>query len=112
MTTFGLEIMSKTLDLIKVRVRLGFKCIKMKLLVHNHAGTLIKYPSIGNITETLMNSGVRLADDLIDCDMIRGIEVLIGIDYLLWFIMGQHKIKDVDIFVSSEGLIPYGSLPK
>ena len=111
-TTFGSEIMAETLDLVKVQVKLGFKRVTMKLLVHQHASTIINCPGISNVTETLLNSGVRLADDSVDCDMIRNVDVLIGVDYLPCFIMGQRRIKGVNLFVSSEGLIPFGPLPK
>ena len=75
-TTFGSEIMAETLDLVKVKVKLGFKRVTMKLLVHEHASTVINCPGISNVTETLLNSGVRLADDSVDCDMIRNVDVL------------------------------------
>ena len=64
-TTFGSEIMAETLDLVKVKVKLGFKHVTMKLLVHEHASTVINCPGISNVTETLLNSGVRFADDSI-----------------------------------------------
>ena len=111
-TTFGSEIMAETLDLVKVKVKLGFKRVTMKLLVHEHASTVINCPRISNVTETLLNSGVRLADDSVDCDMIRNVDVLIGVDYLPCFIMGQRRIKGVNLFVSSGGLIIFGPLPK
>ena len=104
--------MAETLDLVKVKVKLGFKRVTMKLLVHEHASTVIICPGISNVTETLLNCGVRLADDSVDCDMIRNVDVLIGVDYLPCFIMGQRKIKGVNLFVSSGGLIPFGPLPK
>ena len=111
-TTFGSEIMAETLDLVKVKVKLSFKRVTMKLLVHEHASMVINCPGISNVTETLLNSGVRLADDSVDCDMIRNVDMLIGVDYLPCFIMGQRKIKGVNLFVSSGGLIPFGPLPK
>ena len=45
-TTFGSEIMAETLDLVKVKVKttLGFKRVTMKLLVHEHASTVINCP--------------------------------------------------------------------
>ena len=60
------------------------------------------------MTEPLLNSGVRLADDSINCDVIRNVDVVTGVDYLPCFIMGQHRIKGVNLFVSSGGLIPFG----
>ena len=53
-----------------------------------------------------------MADDSVDCDMIRNVDVLIGVDYLPCFIMGQRRIKGVNLFVSSGDLIPFGPLPK
>ena len=69
--------MAEALDLVKVKVKLGFKRVTMKLLVHEHASTVINCPGISNVTEILLNSGVRLADDSIDCDVIRNVDVLI-----------------------------------
>ena len=110
--TFGSEIIAETLDLVKVKVKLGLKRITMKLLVHEHASTVIHCPGIHNVIETLKGSGVKLADDSIDCDVIRDVDVLIGIDYFSYFITGHRMINGVKMFVSSGGLIPYGLLPK
>ena len=64
------------------------------------------------MAETLLNRGVRLADDSIDCNVIRNVDVLIGVDFLPCFIMGQCRFRGVNLFVSSGGLIPFGPLPK
>ena len=110
--TFGSEIIAETFDMVKVKVKLGFKRVNMKFLVHEHASTVINCTGICNVIETLKGSGVKLADDSIDRDEIRDVDVLIGIDYFSYFITGHRMIQGVKLFVSSGGLIPFGLLPK
>ena len=79
LSTFGNEIESCMLDLVKVKVRLGKHKIPLTLLVHDSAAMgNFHSPGLYEVAQKLESKGFNLADHNITSDALTGIEILIG----------------------------------
>ena len=82
LSTFGNNTTLHLLDLIKIKVQMGKRCIPIKLLVHDSASMgYLNCPGIHNVVKMLEIQGHRLADRNITSDSLTGIELLIGVNY-------------------------------
>ena len=66
-TTFRSEVMSKILQLVRVKHK-----VMLKVLAHEHALTEISCPGLMNITKALIDRGLILADKHITSDTLWG----------------------------------------
>ena len=114
LSTFGNDTALHFLDIVKVKVQVGKRCIPIKLLVHESASMgYLNCPGIYNAAQALEKQGHQLADRNITSDSLTGIELLIGVDYFAQFITRQKRASGISLFVTQGGgAIPFGTIPK
>ena len=112
LSTFGNDTTLHFLDLVKVKVQVGRRCIPIKLLVHDSASMgYLNCPGIYNVVQTLEKQGHKLADRNITSDSLTGIELLIGVGYFVQFITRQKRASGISLFVTrGGGVIPFGPI--
>ena len=104
LSTFGNNTTSHFLNLVKIKVQVGRRCIPIKLLVHDSASMgYLSCPGIYNVVKTLETQGHKLADRNITSDSLTGIELLIAIDHFAQFITRQKQANGISLFVTRWG---------
>ena len=104
LSTFGNDTALHFLDIVKVKVQAGKRCIPIKLLVHKSASMgYLNCPGIHNVAQALKKQGHQLADCNITSDSLTGIELLIGVDYFAQFITRQKRASGISLFVTRGG---------
>ena len=99
LSTFGNDTESCTLDLVKVKVRLGKHKIPITLLVHDSAAMgYFNCPGLYEVAQALKSKGFHLVDHSITSEALTGIE---------------KRSQGTSLFVTKGGgVIPFGPLPK
>ena len=69
-------------------------------------------PGIYNVVQRLSDRGFRMADRGVSLDMLTGVEILIGVDYFSQFVRRQRRAMGVNLFVTEEGVMTFGPVPK
>ena len=91
-------------------VSLGRRVKKISVAVVDHLPNSISAPGLVNVYKMLQNEGVKVADE-ISSDTISDIELMIGSDFFADFVGGVTKYKDVSVFQTPGGSIPFGRIP-
>ena len=117
LSTFGNEMESCRLDLVKVKIRLGKSKIPLTMLVHDSAANpamgYFHSPGLYEAAQKLESKGFNLADHNITSDALTGIEILIGVDNFTRLIVRQKRSLGTSLFViRGGGMIPFGPLPR
>ena len=114
LSTFSNDTALHFIDIVKVKARVGKRCIPIKLLVHESASMgYLNCPDICNVAQALEKQGHQLADHNTTSDSLTGIELLIGVDYFAQFITRQKRASGISLFVTrGGGMIPFGTIPK
>ena len=114
LSTFGNEMESCMLDLVKVKIRLGKSKILLTMLVHDSATMgYFHSPGLYEVAQKLESKSFNLADHNITSDALTGIEILIGVDNFTRLIVRQKRLLGTSLFVTrGGGVIPFGPLPR
>ena len=112
LSMFGNDTTLHFLDLGKVKVQVGRRCIPIKLLVHDSASMgYLNFPGTHNIVKTLEIQGHKLTDRNITSDSLTGIELLIDVNHFVQFITRQKRANGISLFVTTGGgVIPFGTI--
>ena len=101
LSTFGNETESCMLDLVKVKIRFGKSKIPLTMLVHDSAAMGYFHSSgLYEVAQKLESKGFNLADQHITSDVLKGIEILIGVDNFTRLIVRQKRSLGTSLFVT------------
>ena len=91
-------------------VSLGRRVKKTSVAVVDRLPNSISAPGLVNVYEMLQSEGIKVADE-ISSDTVSGIDLMIGSDFFADFVSGVVKYKDVSVFQTPGGSIPFGKIP-
>ena len=100
-----------TLPLVQGKIILGRSKVKVNLLAHDNVDNDIHVPGILSVVNFLKDKGIQVADREIDSDIISDIQIVIGSDYLNYFVHGLRKHFGVSTFRSPAGAMIFGRMP-
>ena len=91
-------------------VSLGRRVKKISVAVVDRLPNSISAPDLVNVYEMLQSEGIKVADE-ISSDTVSDIDLMIGSDFFADFVSGVVKYKDVSVFQTPGGSIPFGKIP-
>ena len=91
-------------------VSLGRRVKKISVTVVDCLPNSISAPGLVNVYEMLQREGIKVADE-ISSDTVSDIDLMIGSDFFADFVSGVAKYKDVSVFQTPGGSIPFGKIP-
>ena len=97
-------------EIVSPLVTLGKRVKRVTLVVIDQLPNSISSPGLVNVHEMLKSQGIQVADD-VTSDTVTDIELMLGSDFFAEFVGGVRKIKDVSMFHTPGGVIPFGRIP-
>ncbi|XP_064089903.1 uncharacterized protein LOC135203902 [Macrobrachium nipponense] len=105
---FGSAEISGQYDVVSCRVEMGNRIVQMKLVVQENVDVPIHNAGYVRVRQHLVGKGVMLADPDSKSDKLRNVHILVGADYFNYFIIGVEKIDGISLFLTHNGMSPYG----
>ncbi|XP_066968346.1 uncharacterized protein [Macrobrachium rosenbergii] len=109
---FGSQVVKGKFDVVACRIHLGERVVPTKLVVHDNVNTPIHNIGPANLKNHLQEKGWEMAVVEIKGDVLKNVNLLIGADYFNYFVIGMDKIDGVSVFVTHNGIMPFGRVPQ
>ncbi|XP_068247724.1 uncharacterized protein [Palaemon carinicauda] len=109
---FGSAEISGQYDVVSCRVEMGKKIVRMKLVAHENVDVPIHNAGYVQVRQHLLSKGVTLADPENKSDVLKNVYILVGADYFSYFILGIEKVDGINLFLTHNGMSPYGKVPQ
>ncbi|XP_068250762.1 uncharacterized protein [Palaemon carinicauda] len=91
---------------------MGKRTVLMKLVAHENVDVPIHNAGYVKVRQHLLSKGVTLADPANKSDVLKNFHILVGADYFSYFIIGVEKVDGINLFLTHNGMSPYGKVPQ
>ncbi|XP_068215779.1 uncharacterized protein [Palaemon carinicauda] len=109
---FGSAEISGQYDAVRCRVEIGRRVIRMKLVAHENVDVPIHNAGYVQVRRHLLSKEVTLADPENKSAKLKKVHILVGADYLNNFIIDIEKVDGISLFLTHNGISPYGKVPQ
>ncbi|XP_068242158.1 uncharacterized protein [Palaemon carinicauda] len=109
---FGSTEINGQPDVISCRVEMGKRTVRMKLVAHENVDVPIHNAGYVQVRQHLLSKGVTLADPENKSNVLKNVHILVGADYFSYFIIGIKKVDGINLFLTHNGISPYGKVPQ
>ncbi|XP_068250231.1 uncharacterized protein [Palaemon carinicauda] len=109
---FGSAEISGQYDVVSCRVEMGKRIVRMKLVAHENVDIPIHNAGYVQVRQHLLSKGVTLADPENKSDELKNVHILVGAAYFSYFSIGIEKVDGINLFLTHNGMSPYGKVPK
>ncbi|XP_068225129.1 uncharacterized protein [Palaemon carinicauda] len=82
----------------------------MKLVAHENVDSPIHNAGYIQVRQHLLSKGVTLAEPENKSDELKNVHILVGADYVSYFIIGIEKVDRISLFLTHNGMSPYGKV--
>ncbi|XP_068213457.1 uncharacterized protein [Palaemon carinicauda] len=109
---FGSAEISRQYNVVSCRVEMGKRTMRMKVVAHENVDVPIHNAGYVKVRQHLLSKGVTLADSANKSDVLKNVHILVGADYFSYFIIGVEKVDRINLFLTHNGMSPYGKVPQ
>ncbi|XP_068242281.1 uncharacterized protein [Palaemon carinicauda] len=109
---FGSAEISGQYDVISCRIEIGRRVERMKLVAHENVDVPMHNAGYVQVRQHLLSKGVTLADPENKSYELKNVHILVGADYFSYFIIGIEKVDGKSLFLTNNGMSPYGKVPQ